>query len=460
MGVLLLALLLLFTTAYTTALAVTGDTWDWGYGAWQGYYYPTGQFTATTKYDATVRKQPNGISEVLGTIYKGEKVTVYGREGNWYIVKWENSYGYVYTSYFEDAAQQPEPPVTPYPETVVYATEPVNVRSGPSSSYSKVGELQKGEAAVKLGTSGNWTMIRYFGQTAYVYSKYLTGSSAPVTPPSAETMYATTAVNVRKGPGTSYAKDGWLNKGDRVVKLGTSGSWTKIEWRGGAAYVYSKYLKADGSGAPAAGGKMYAKAETYIYSGPGTNYSKFAVLYAGQSITATGLVSGGWTQVIWNNGLAYVISGSLSSLPVYYPPTENIVTVTVRRAIVDTGAYKGPDSSSELVAIIRQGELVTCTGVKVGQWMQIVTANGYAFASANCLSDALYSYPSTAPSGVTKTVKADTLVYSYPSANSAYLIGILNKGSQVIKIADAGSGWVQIKFSNNSYGYVAGTALE
>ena len=35
-------------------------------------------------------------------------------------------------------------------------------------------------------------------------------------------------VNIRKGPGTSYARIGWLEGGTVVIRTGTSGNWTPI----------------------------------------------------------------------------------------------------------------------------------------------------------------------------------------------------------------------------------------
>ena len=58
-----------------------------------------------------------------------------------------------------------------------------------------------------------------------------------------ETVYATTAVNVRSGPGTSYEKISQLQQGQAVLRvaLGSNG-WSKIAFNGGYAYVSSNYL--------------------------------------------------------------------------------------------------------------------------------------------------------------------------------------------------------------------------
>lgn len=57
-----------------------------------------------------------------------------------------------------------------------------------------------------------------------------------------DTMYATTSVNVRSGPGTKYSIVGGLNRGDMVKRTGESGKWIRVAYNGIEGYVYGKYL--------------------------------------------------------------------------------------------------------------------------------------------------------------------------------------------------------------------------
>lgn len=58
-----------------------------------------------------------------------------------------------------------------------------------------------------------------------------------------QTVYATQTVNVRSDPGTGYGKIGSLNRGESVKRtaIGSNG-WSKVEYKGQVAYVYSGYL--------------------------------------------------------------------------------------------------------------------------------------------------------------------------------------------------------------------------
>lgn len=58
-----------------------------------------------------------------------------------------------------------------------------------------------------------------------------------------ETVYATSGVNIRKGPSTDYEKVGSLNKNDAVTRIGIgSNGWSKIKYNGTVAYVSGNYL--------------------------------------------------------------------------------------------------------------------------------------------------------------------------------------------------------------------------
>ena len=113
----------------------------------------------------------------------------------------------------------------------VQATANVNVRSGPGTSYAKLGMLANGDVAEKTGVSGSWTQINYNGKTAYVSSQYLKAAAVNA----AGYVQAIANVNVRSGPGTGYTKIGVLANGAVVPKLGVSGSWTKVSFNGQTA---------------------------------------------------------------------------------------------------------------------------------------------------------------------------------------------------------------------------------
>jgi uncharacterized protein YkwD len=70
----------------------------------------------------------------------------------------------------------PSPTPTPY---IVAGTDGVNVRTGPDTSYEKIGYIDPDGQAEYVGTEGNWVQIRYDGEVAWVYGPLVTVVEAP-----------------------------------------------------------------------------------------------------------------------------------------------------------------------------------------------------------------------------------------------------------------------------------------
>ena len=221
----------------------------------RAYETKTVEVLAASYVEATanvnVRTGPGTGYTKLGTLAKGAKVEKLGTSGSWTIINYNGKQAYVSSEYLKAASSSSGSSGGSTQTGYVTATANVNVRTGPGTGYTKLGTLAKGTTVAKLGASGSWTIINYNGKQAYVSSDYLKAASAPSGGSSGgssggttETGYmaATTNVNVRSGPGTSYSVIGSLYKGTIVPKLGTSGSWTKISYNGGTGYVSSQYL--------------------------------------------------------------------------------------------------------------------------------------------------------------------------------------------------------------------------
>ncbi|MDB8823238.1 SH3 domain-containing protein, partial [Romboutsia sp. 1001216sp1] len=137
-------------------------------------------------------------------------------------------------------------------ETKVVNYEFLNVRSGPSTSHSKIGTLKKGDKVGVISESNGWSKIKYNGNVAYVSSSYLSSESTTPEVPSNPDNHTVKVVNydflnVRSGPSTSHSKIGVLSKGDEVKVKEESNGWSKIDYRGSNAYVSSMYLSNIGS---------------------------------------------------------------------------------------------------------------------------------------------------------------------------------------------------------------------
>ena len=123
--------------------------------------------------------------------------------------------------------------------TYMVTASTLNVRTGPSTSYSKASyQLTSGELVEVVSVANGWAQLT---DGNYVSAQYLMAVTTS-DDGSATTMYVTCrTLNVRTGPSTSYSKVGTLSRGTSVEVVGTYGDWAKLS---NGYYVSLSYLSA------------------------------------------------------------------------------------------------------------------------------------------------------------------------------------------------------------------------
>lgn len=201
--------------------------------------------TGKTTAQLNVRKGSSTKYAKIGSLSKGAKVEIVSKLSNgWYKIKYNGTYGYVSGAYVKLDSEQPKPgedeKIIATGKTTVSS---LNVRSGPSSNYSKLGILTKGtKVEVVERYSNGWYKIKYKGSYGYVSGAYvsLDGSKGEVI----ATGKTTAGLNVRSGAGTGYKKIGYLNKGTKVeIVTKLSNGWYKIKFNSSYGYVSGDYVK-------------------------------------------------------------------------------------------------------------------------------------------------------------------------------------------------------------------------
>ncbi|CVI68797.1 outer membrane lipoprotein [Eubacteriaceae bacterium CHKCI004] len=125
--------------------------------------------------------------------------------------------------------------------------------------------------------------------------------------PTAKTVCLTkTSVHMRKGPGLNYPVQTTIQRGARVKKIGTSGSWSAVKANGSVSYIKSRYLK-----------KLYKVVyvsgnSVNLRTGPGTTYSSIAVVPQNTKLKCLGK-SAGWAKVKYKKRTCYISSALTSS---------------------------------------------------------------------------------------------------------------------------------------------------
>ncbi len=144
----------------------------------------------------------------------------------------------------------------------------LNVRSGPGTAYPVLGRARHNETFTVTGRSTSdprWVRINYGMMEGWINGTWTTlqGSSTaiPQVPIEAEAVpltfgiptglraRATTNLNIRSGPGTSYPVIGWLAAGVDVAVVGrnSTSSWWEINFSHGRGWISAGYVQLEGT---------------------------------------------------------------------------------------------------------------------------------------------------------------------------------------------------------------------
>ena len=416
-----------------------------------------------------MRSGPSTSYRSITKINKGTKVEVISESNGWSKIKYDGRIGYVYSTYLSDI----EPSYT-NTITKTVNTDSLNVRSGPSTSYSIVGKISIGTKVSVISESNGWSKIVYNGKECYVSSRYLDEESYNSGNVENEAIITkivnTDSLNVRSGPSTSYSKLGTLSKGSKVEVISESNGWSKIVYNGKEAYVSSTYLSNNTSNDNNTGNDANTSLEIKIVntdslnvrSGPSTSYSKLGTLSKGSKVEVIS-ESNGWSKIVYNGKEAYVSSTYLSNNTSNDNNTGNDANTSLEIKIVNTDSLNvrsGPSTSYSKLGTLSKGSKVEVISESNG-WSKIKYNGKEAYVSSMYLSDNA-SNDNNAENDSNesleiKIVNTDSLnVRSGPSTSYSKL-GTLSKGSKVEVISES-NGWSKIKY-NGKEAYVSSMYL-
>ncbi len=118
------------------------------------------------------------------------------------------------------------------------------VRAKASTDSEMIGTVNKGVELKKIGTKGDWTKVKFQGQTGYIKTEFLKDVSSKSSDSSDTVMVKTKDIcNVRAKASTDAELLGRVDIGVKLEKLGTSGEWTKVKFQGKKGYIKSDLLK-------------------------------------------------------------------------------------------------------------------------------------------------------------------------------------------------------------------------
>lgn len=247
-----------------------------------------------TTADLNLRSGPGITYSVIAVMPKGTRVTVLSVSGSWAKVIYGSKEGYAHTAYMTQITTQ-----------TMVTTANLNMRTGPSTSYSIIRVIPNGAQVKVISTNNGWARVIYGGSEGYASLSYL---KIPSTLPSTgETIMVTTAnLNMRTGPSISYSIIRVIPNGAQVKVFSTSNGWAKVSYGGSEGYASLSYLRL-----PAVSTDIRVTTEELnLRSGPGIGYSIIAVMPAGAKVTVLS-VSGDWARVNYQGKIGYAHTGYL-----------------------------------------------------------------------------------------------------------------------------------------------------
>ena len=145
------------------------------------------------------RSGPGTQHARVGSVNQGQVYVSLRSSGDWRLIQFGAGSAWVHAGYLRAGRG------TLY--HVTNATS-LNVRSGPSTGYRKLGALARGTSLAVVATSGSWRQFAFAGQRAWVHSSYLAAGLGSGAPPVSRPTSSAGFVQLRaSGPGFySYSR--------------------------------------------------------------------------------------------------------------------------------------------------------------------------------------------------------------------------------------------------------------
>ncbi|EOU1216917.1 SH3 domain-containing protein [Clostridium perfringens] len=233
-----------------------------------------------------VRTSPNENGQVIGTLYKNNKVNVLDKSiDGWYKIDFNGRRAYVSSKYVNLISYKNNEVKTEVKKDPIEGTGKVNintalnVRQASTTSSRIIGSLKGGEKVNIINESNGFYKIEFNNSYGYVYSKYISKDGgdekaqivkqeevkkekvdeskkeAKSTTKAEPIVFAirylnktgivnvSSSLNVREGASTSSKVIGSLSGNSKVTIVGEEGAFYKIEYKGSHGYVAKEYVK-------------------------------------------------------------------------------------------------------------------------------------------------------------------------------------------------------------------------
>ncbi|MFT9817506.1 N-acetylmuramoyl-L-alanine amidase [Lysinibacillus sp. NPDC056185] len=196
-------------------------------------------------------KDSSSTANIVGTVNKGGKLSVYAVEGDWLKVTYKGAFAYIHKTYaqFLDADGNALGNV----QKQVTATQNLNVYVKPTSSSKVITTVNSKTKLPVYKTVSGYHLTVVNGIPGYVVANSTEDvevekpSNPDPTPPtvSGDVLGRVTvdSLNVRKDANSTSTVLGKLKKGEYIQVNSINGYWAQVTYQGQKGYVHKSYLK-------------------------------------------------------------------------------------------------------------------------------------------------------------------------------------------------------------------------
>lgn len=225
----------------------------------------------------------------------------------------------------------------------------LNVRSGPSTSFPSIEQINQGEQYVKLDSEGDWVKIQLKNGEGWI-ANWRVKEVSPTPPPATNRTVIVNipSLNVRSGPATTHSIVGELTKGEWLEVVEENGDWLHIKGKQVTGWVASWLVEEKKNETPSAE-KAYIKIlnpGTNIRIGPHTTHDVAALAEAGETYPVLAK-EGDWFKIrLTDEKVGYVAGWIVSAYGVPNVTRKGIEEVLKGRNILLDPGHGGNDSGA------------------------------------------------------------------------------------------------------------------
>ncbi len=189
-----------------------------------------------------LRSGPGTTYSIVAVLLEGRELKVTAEVNGWYRVDYNGDEAYISKELLTVSTDTILPSGTiNVSGTGTVTGAVVNIRSGPGTNYSVIGQVTADQTYQVSGETNGWYKISYNGVEAYISASYMkvSASSDKVT----VGTVTGSVVNIRSGAGTEHDVIGQAQYGDTFTVISKSGAWFYVsDSAGQKGYISASYL--------------------------------------------------------------------------------------------------------------------------------------------------------------------------------------------------------------------------